>query len=205
MIKKQLLIILLTLSSSIYSQEEKLNLEKGQKYFFEEGQKALKEKNFYRAHGFFSLAQTGFCPDKEIITKSRKKTDSLKVIVRAEQKQEIIGNWKLLIPDSWAMRDPSDTIVGKMITIDSDQILFYELYDKAKKWNLAKTEKIIFSDKKSLTSDPLLIVYSNKQVWRYYIDETSGNLVAFYIGEEYEDGISELVCGNQKLQYFKLQ
>lgn len=205
MVKKQLLIILFTLSCTIYAQEERLKPEQHQKHFFEEGLKALKEQNFYRAYGFFSLAQTGFSPDKEIVSKSIKKTDSLKIIVRAEQRQEIIGNWKMLTPDSWAMRDPSDSIVGRMITIDPDQILFYELYDKAKNWNLAKTEKIIFSDKESLTSDPLLIVYSNKEVWRYYIDEASGNLIAFYIGEENENGISELFCSNQKLQYFKLQ
>jgi hypothetical protein len=33
-----------------------------------------------------------------------------------------------------------------MITINTDEILFYELYRNAKKWELAKTEKITFSE-----------------------------------------------------------
>ena len=205
MIQKQLLIMLFTLSCAIYAQGEKLSPEQRQKHFFEEGQKALKERNFNRAYNFFSVAQNGYGPNKEIVSKSIKKTDSLKVIIRADQRQKISGNWKMLTTESWAMRDPSDSIVGKMIAIDPDQILFYELYDKAKKWNLTKTEKIIFSDKENLTSDPLLIVYSNKEVWHYYIEETSGSLIATYIGEENENGISELVCGNTQLKYFKLQ
>lgn len=205
MIKKLFWVILFGFSFSLFAQQENLSAADKQKYFFEEGEKALKERNFNRAYSFFFGAQNGNTPDKEIVSKSIKKTDSLKVIIRAEQRQKIIGNWKLLTPDSWAMRDPSDSIVGKMITIDADQILFYELYDKAKKWNLAKTEKIIFSDKENLTSDPLLIVYSNKEVWRYYIDETSGSLSASYIGEENENGIAELLCVTTQLKYFKLQ
>ncbi|MBO9582712.1 MAG: hypothetical protein J7574_00990 [Flavobacterium sp.] len=134
-----------------------------------------------------------------------KKTDSLKIIKRQKHVREITGNWKMLTTESWALREPSDSVVGKMITIEPSQISFLELYPKVKKWSLVKTEKIIFSDKENLTSNPLLMVYSNKEVWQYFVDENSGNLIATYIGEENENGISELVCSNPQLKYFKLQ
>lgn len=131
-------------------------------------------------------------------------TDSLKVL-RTKLTNEILGNWKMVNDESWALREPSDSIVGKMITIEPNQILFYELYPKAKKWNLIKIENLVFTDKSRFSFDPFYIVYSNKEVWNYYIDEVSGNLIAYYIGKEYEDGIAEMVCGNPKINYFRLQ
>jgi hypothetical protein len=203
MIKKLFLVVLINFSFSLFAQQEKLSAENHQKYSFEEAQKALKNQNFYRAYGLFTLAQMG--ADVALKDKSVKKTDSLKIILREKNIHEITGNWKMITTESWAMREPSDSVVGKMITIEPNQILFYELYPKAKKWNLVQTEKLIFSDKENMTSNPLFIAYSNKEVWSYYIDKISGNLISSYIGEENENGISELVCGNKQLKYFKLQ
>jgi hypothetical protein len=42
-------------------------------------------------------------------------------------------------------------------------------------------------------------------VWDYNIDSNTGELIATYIGEKIENNYTELVCGNQKLNYFKLQ
>ncbi|MBS7256249.1 hypothetical protein [Flavobacterium branchiicola] len=204
MIKKLILLLLLSFSCALVAQEKGLNIENHPKTLFDEGKIALKNNDLDHAFVLFSLAQDSNYDD-EINDKSLKKTDSLKILLRTKLTNQIIGNWKMLHNESWAMREPSDSVVGKMITIESNQILFYELYPKAKKWNLIKTENLLFSEKPNMSFDPILIVFSNKDVWKYYIDEISGNLIAYYIGQEYETGISEMVCGNQKLQYFKLQ
>ena len=91
-----------------------------------------------------------------------------------------------------------------MITITTDEVLFYELYRHAKKWDLVKTEKITFSenpDSYSFTE----FLYSNNELWEYIINKDSGELTAFYIGEKIEDNYTQLVCGNPVLYYFKLQ
>ncbi|MBZ4037371.1 hypothetical protein K6T82_21605 [Flavobacterium sp. 17A] len=197
MLKRLILALLLTFSITVFAQEEKFN-------FFEEAQKAFKSNDLKRAHGLFSLAQK-FDSKQENVNISFRKADSLKVVLRKNLIEAITGNWKMVTPESWALREPSDSIVGKMITIEKNEILFYELYPKAKKWNLVRTEHLVFSEKINMSTDPLLIVYSNREVWEYYVDEISGNLIAYYVGEENEETISELACGNPKVAYFKLQ
>jgi len=199
MLKRLILALLLTFSVTLFAQEEKFN-------FFEEAQKAFKNNDLKRAHGLFSLAQK-FDSKQENVSISFKKADSLKVVLRKNLIEAITGNWKMVTPESWALREPSDSIVGKMITIEKNEILFYELYPKAKKWNLVRTEHLVFSEKINMSTDPLLIVYANKDVWEYYVDEISGNLIAYYVGQENEneETISELVCGNPKVTYYKLQ
>ncbi|MFH6934327.1 hypothetical protein [Flavobacterium sp. FlaQc-30] len=207
MLKKLVLTLLLTFSLNLFAQEEKeeiFDIDSRQKEVFLNAETALKDQELNRAYAFFSLAQN-FGSNKEIKDLSLKKSDSLKVILRTNLTKEITGNWKLITAESWAMREPSDSVVAKMITINPDQILFYELYPKTKKWSLIKTEKLVFTDKPNMSSDPLYISYSNKDVWSYYIDKTSGGLIAYFIGQEHNTGISEIICGNTKIEYFKLQ
>lgn len=91
-----------------------------------------------------------------------------------------------------------------MITINTKELLFFELYRNSKKWKLVKTEKICFSenpDSYSFTE----FLYSNNEVWEYTINKDSGELIAFYIGEKTEDNYTQLVCGNPVFYYFKLE
>ena len=91
-----------------------------------------------------------------------------------------------------------------MITIDPENILFFDLYRNSKQWELVQTEKIEFSENPESYSFTN-ILYANNQVWDYNIHNDTGELTAFYIGEKIEDNYTDLVCGNQKLIYFKLQ
>lgn len=142
-------------------------------------------------------------PKAEIAAIAIQKADSLKSILRKNKINKLIGNWKWIPKDgNWALRD--DGLVGKMITINEDEILFFELYRTSKKWKLVKNEKVKFSenpDSYSFTE----ILHSNNEVWDYNIDANTEELTAYYIGEKIEDNYTELVCGNQKLFYFKLQ
>ena len=92
-----------------------------------------------------------------------------------------------------------------MIKITADEIQFFELYRKSKKWELVKTEKIKFSENPESYNFTELL-YDNNKVWDYSIDNESGELKAYYIGEKMENGYySEMVCGNPVLYYIKLQ
>ncbi|HEY4618221.1 MAG TPA: hypothetical protein VIH09_08510 [Flavobacterium sp.] len=91
-----------------------------------------------------------------------------------------------------------------MITINSDEILFYELYRNSKKWELIKSEKNNFSENPESYSFTDFL-YSNNQVWNYTIDKNTSELKAYYLGDKTEEGYSEMVCVIPILYYFKLQ
>jgi hypothetical protein len=205
MIKKILLLFSFSQCFGLFAQENNFTAKERQQYFFDNAKTAMKNGELTRAIYLFSTSKRN-TNDKKIIEVCTQKIDSLKLIVRANLTNEIVGNWRMFETRAeWAMREPTDSLVGKMITINPTQILFYQLFDKAKKWTLVKTEKLSFSDKSSMLEDPLLIPYDNKQVWSYWIDSQTGFLRAMYIGEENEEGIGEMVCGNLEYKYYKLE
>jgi hypothetical protein len=135
---------------------------------------------------------------------SVKRADSLKIILRKNLITELAGNWKMFddIP-SWVMRE--DSIVGKMIKIDSSEIQFFELIRNAKNWKLTKTEKILYSDTLSSESSYSDLIYSNNEIWNYHINEETGYLDLTYTGDKTESGRTEIICGITTKTYFKLQ
>jgi hypothetical protein len=135
---------------------------------------------------------------------SVKKADSLKIILRKNLITELTGNWKMFddVP-SWVMRE--DSIVGKMIQINSSEIQFYELMKNAKSWKLIRPEKILYSDSLSGDSSYSELIYSNNEIWQYSIDEKTGYLNLTYTGDKTETGRTEIICGTVRKTYFKLQ
>lgn len=172
-----------------------------QQILFEQGQNLVKNKNYPLAIKKFTSVHS-VIPTSEIAQIATQKSDSLKSILRKDKINDLVGSWKWISKDpSWAM--PGDNLVAKMITITTTEILFYELYRNAKKWDLVKTEKIIFSDNpESYFFTELL--YANNEIWEYTIKD-SGELTAFYIGEKLENYYTQLVCGNPVFYYYKLQ
>jgi hypothetical protein len=197
---KKYLFTFLLLSIHIWAQD---NTRNGyQKENFESAKKTFENGNYLVAARLFSLVYT-INPKSEIAQIAIKKADSIKSIFRKNKIDKLIGNWKWISKDgNWAIRE--DNLVGKMITINPNEILFFELYRNSKKWKLVKKEIVQFSEKPELYSFTEL-VYSNKEIWDYSIDDNSGELKTYYIGEETEEGFSEMVCGNQVFYYFKLQ
>lgn len=142
-------------------------------------------------------------PKAKIAEIAIKKADSLKSILRQNKINKLIGNWKWIPKDgNWALRE--DNLVGKMIKISTDEIQFFELYQNSKEWKLVQIEKKKFSENPESYSFTE-ILYTNNEIWDYNIDANTGELIAYYVGEKIEDNYTELVCGNQKLFYFKLQ
>nr|WP_294928392.1 hypothetical protein [uncultured Flavobacterium sp.] len=181
-----------------------------QKERFNLGQSFLKENQNEKAIQLFFFTHH-IIPDNELGQIAYKKYDSLKPIVRENLLSNISGNWKKINPPGNGIIPDENSPVGEMITINSNEILFFELYKKSKEWCLVKTEPLIFCHKAEET--PYIsympffteLVFKDKSVWQYYVDETSGFLKAYEIGSETENGVAEIVCGNTKLEYYKLQ
>ena len=198
--KKYLSNLLLFMSIQIWSQDAIRN--QYQKENFESAKNTLENGNHTVAIREFSLVYD-MNAKSEIAQIAIKKADSLKSIIRNNKINRLLGDWKWVSKEgNWAIRE--DGLGGKMITINVDEILFFELYRNSKKWELVKTEKIKFSENPESYSFTEFL-YSNKEIWDYSVDENSGELKAYYIGEKTEEGFSELVCGNPVFYYFKLQ
>nr|WP_315231283.1 hypothetical protein [uncultured Flavobacterium sp.] len=195
--KKYLSNLLLFMSIQIWSQDAIRN--QYQKENFESAKNTLENGNHTVAIREFLLVYDMNAKSEIAI----KKADSLKSIIRNNKINRLLGDWKWVSKEgNWAIRE--DGLSGKMITINVDEILFFELYRNSKKWELVKTEKIKFSENPESYSFTEFL-YSNKEIWDYSVDENSGELKAYYIGEKTEEGFSELVCGNPVFYYFKLQ
>lgn len=198
--KKYLSNLLLFMSIQIWSQDAIRN--QYQKENFESAKNTLENGNHTVAIREFLLVYD-MNAKSEIAQIAIKKADSLKSIIRNNKINRLLGDWKWVSKEgNWAIRE--DGLSGKMITINVDEILFFELYRNSKKWELVKTEKIKFSENPESYSFTEFL-YSNKEIWDYSVDENSGELKAYYIGEKTEEGFSELVCGNPVFYYFKLQ
>jgi hypothetical protein len=198
--KKYLFNLLLLMSIQIWPQDTIRN--QYQKENFESAKNTLENGDYIVAIREFSLVYN-MNAKSEIAQIAIKKADSLKSIFRKNKVNSLIGNWKWISKDgNWAIRE--DGLVGKMITFNTNEILFFEMYRNSKKWELVKTEKIKFSENPESYSFTEFL-YANKEIWDYNIDENSGELKAYYIGDKTEEGFSEMVCGNPVLYYFKLQ
>lgn len=187
---------------------QNMSKEEFQKNRFDLGISFLMKDENEKAAQLFHFAHH-IIPNNELGHIAFKKYDSLKPIIREKLKKSIIGNWKKIHKEpNWII--PENDLVGEMITITPEEILFYELYKNAKEWCLTKTEPIIFCKKAEEGSELYDVsftefIFKNKEVWQYYIDEKSGLLKTFLFGYESENSLSQIVCGGISYEYFKLE
>lgn len=198
--KRYLLILLIIFAKKATAQDS--DRSDYQRQLFELAISTCKSGDYLEAIRTFSISNT-INPKAKIAEFALKKADSLKFILRQNKINELIGKWKWIPKEgNWAIRE--DNLVGKMIHITVEEIQFFELYKNAKEWKLVQTDKNRFSENPESYSFTEFL-NSNNEVWDYNIDSNTGELIATYIGEKIENNYTELVCGNQKLNYFKLQ
>ncbi len=204
---KKLILLLFLICSQLFGQN--MSKEEFQKDRFNLGMSFLTKGENERAIKLFNHAQH-IIPDNKLGQIAFKKCDSLKPIIRKKLKQDIIGNWKKIHKGSnWGIPDENG-IIGEMITINENEILFFELYKNAKEWCLVKTEPIVFCKKAEEGSEIYdvtftEITFKNKEVWQFYIEEKSGLLKTFLFGHESDDTLSQIICGGISEEYFKLE
>ncbi|MNQ41734.1 hypothetical protein D3C85_554210 [compost metagenome] len=202
LIRIKIFVVVFLLSISVFSQNNN-DTEVLQTKEFNSANEYL--KNSYLETAMNSFYYANRLNSKTLIGSiSAKRADSLKIILRKNLITELAGNWKMFddVP-SWVMRE--DSIVGKMIQINGNEIQFYELIKKATHWKLIKTEKILYSDSLSSDSSYSELIYSNNEIWQYSIDEKTGYLNLTYTGDKTETGRTEIICGTVTKTYFKLQ
>jgi hypothetical protein len=85
--------------------------------------------------------------------------------LRKDKINSLTGNWKWISKEANGYRD--DGLVGKMITSPLMKFSF-ELYRHSKKWELVKTERLLFLKTRFLF---FYILYSNNEVWEYTINK----------------------------------
>lgn len=163
----------------------------------------LKDSNLNGAMNLFYNANR-LNPKTQIGALSLKKADSIKIILRKNLINELTGNWRMIdaVP-TWVIRE--DSIVGQMLKINTSEIQFFELIRSAKNWKLAKIEKILYSDEFSESSSYTDLIYSNNEIWHYWLDEKTGYLNLTNTGKKTEKGRTDIACGTLKRTYFKLQ
>lgn len=189
---------------------QNMSKEEFQKNRFDLGISFLMKGENEKAVKLFHFAHH-VIPNNELGNIAFQKYDSLKPIIREKLKNDLIGNWKKIHKGpNWGI--PENDLVGEMITINSEEILFYELYKKAKEWCLVRTEPIVFCKKVEIEKQYIdydasftEFSYKNKEVWQYYTDKNSGLLKTYLIGYESKDGVSEIICGGTSYEYFKLE
>lgn len=200
LIKPYLVILLITVFQNLLAQDN--DRSEYQKQLYKLAIQTSESGDYLEAIRTFNTS-TNINPKAEIAMLALKKADSLKLILRENKINKVIGKWKWIPKEgNWAIRE--DNLVGKMIHITAEEIHFFELYKNSREWKLVQTEKNRFSENPESYSFTEFL-NSNNEVWDYNIDPKSGQLITYYIGEKIEDNYTELVCGNQKLIYFKLQ
>ena len=156
--RPEIIFIVLLLSIQSWSQNNN-QVEDLQIKDFNRAKDFLKDSNLNGAMHLFYYANR-FNPKTQIGTLSLKKADSIKIILRKNLINELVGNWKMIndVP-SWVMRE-EDSIVGQMIKINTNEIQFFELIRNAKSWKLTKTEKTLYSNEFSESSSYADLIYT---------------------------------------------
>lgn len=207
--KKQLILFCLI---GFQMMGQNLSKEEFQKNRFDLGISFLLKGKEEKAIQLFHFAHH-IIPNNELGCIAFNKYDSLKPIIREKLRRNIIGNWKKIDEGpSWVTPDENG-IVGEMITVTENEILFFELYKKAKEWRLVRTEPIVFCklveiEKQYIEYEATFreFVYKNKEMWQYNINDETGILEVHHIGYEKDDFIQEIICGGlPTFHYFKIE
>lgn len=205
---KKLILLLIICFQMMGQNRSKEELQKNR---FDLGQSFLKQGKNVKAIQLFHFAHH-IIPNNELGRIAFKKYDSLKPTIREKLRKDLIGNWKKIYDGpSWVTPDENG-LIGEMISVNKNEILFFELYKNTKEWCLVRTEPINFCKKteieKQYTSFDATFTeftYKNNEVWQYYRDENSGLLKTYNVGYELENGVSEIICGGTSSEYFKLE
>lgn len=171
---------------------------------YQEAMAALKNKEyesacneFYFVHGY---------KKNELSRIALKKADSLLPFAQKNIRKKIIGKWMLKESGSnWGFEKVKDNGIQKFLFIDEDQFSFYDLDIKTNKMTLTKVEKSVFTKIRDYRNLAFDFVFSDKTLWKFYFIEEKQILKQFMIGEETENGRSEIVCGNSEYNYTRMK
>ena len=128
--------------------------------------------------------------------------DSIKEIERKKLKKEILGIWEYkkekcsdCIPWKNKRKEPK-----KFIKITKQKIVFY--LDKISNENIIRIEKIKFTEQFDPFSNLKNLVFLDKTIWNFEVDNSNNYLRISNSGKETKNGRSRIVSGISK-EYYK--
>ncbi|TDE28510.1 hypothetical protein E0I61_11525 [Flavobacterium ranwuense] len=200
--KKYFSILFIFIFCRTWSQENKS--PEYQQKMFEKANEYLKNSEYSSAAGLFRYVNE-LNPNNDLGKISLTKSDSLRPISRQRLKESLVGKWKLSRTGSnWGMENTKDTIIVKILIIDENKFCFYEQDLKSSKMKLINCENIQFSKSANERFYSYDFAFSDNQIWSFSVNSKNGELRQMYIGDQNENGIREMVCGNPELIYTKL-
>jgi hypothetical protein len=204
--KKPLIFLVLLFSCTIIAQNDpKVAFQKTR---YELAVSCYKKADFVKALDLFSIASK-IKPENELGKESVKKVDSLKIMLRKNIMDKVIGTWKMTGDKPlWSVDAATDTnskMVEELVEIDQKQILFYELDIKTKAKKLIKSEDLVYYNKDE--SDALFsaIILSDGTIWNCSLNENSDILHVINIAKQTENGVEKINADNLERFYSKVK
>lgn len=203
--KKKLIIIVLLVTSHVFSQNDsKSAFQKGK---YELAISYYKKADFVKAIDLFYIASK-LKPENEIGKESIKKVDSLREILRKNITSQAIGTWKKAGDQPiWASNTAaieSKAEFEEIIEISENEIIFYQVNKKTKEKKLLKTENLVYNDKNGSASLFSEIILADGTIWNCSINEKGNILHVVNVAIEKEDGIEKITANNLERYYVKI-
>jgi hypothetical protein len=204
--KKPLIFLVLLFSCTIIAQND--SKVAFQKTRYELAVSCYKKADFVKALDLFSIASK-IKPENELGKESVKKVDSLKIMLRKNIMDKVIGIWKMTGDKPlWAVNAASEAnskTVDELVEINQKQILFYELDIKTKAKKFIKAEDLVYYNKDE--SDALFsaIILSDGTIWDCSLNENSDILHVINIAKQTENGVEKINADNLEKFYSKVK
>lgn len=203
--KKKLIIIVLLITSHVFSQNDsKSAFQKGK---YELAISYYKKADFVKAIDLFYVASK-LKPENEIGKESIKKVDSLREILRKNIISQVIGTWKKAGDQPiWASTNAaiaSQSGVEEIIEISENEIVFYEVDKKTNQKKLIKTENLVYNDNNGGASLFSEIILSDGTIWNCTINDKSNVLHVVNVAVQKENGIEKITTNNLERFYVKI-
>jgi hypothetical protein len=203
--KNYLTIAFLLLTISIFAQNDAK--AKFQKNKYELAVSYYKKSDFKNALDLFSVASK-IIPENELGQESGKKVDSLKVLLRKDLMNKVIGTWKMTGDKPvWAVKTAKDSqnkLVEEFIEVTNSQIVFYEKDKKTLVKKVIKTENLVYYNKDKSDSLFSAIILSDGTIWRCTVDENASVLHVINIAKQTEKGVEKIESENLERFYMKV-
>lgn len=204
--KKPLIFLVLLFSCKIIAQNDpKVAFQKTR---YELAVSCYKKADFVKALDLFSIASK-IKPENELGKESVKKIDSLKIMLRKNIMDKVIGTWKMNGDKPlWsvdAASNASAKTIEELVEINEKQILFYEIDTKTKVKKLIKNEDLKYYNKDE--SDALFsaIILSDGTIWNCSLNEAADVLHVINIAKQTENGVEKINADNLERFYSKVK
>ncbi|MFB3390099.1 hypothetical protein [Flavobacterium sp. LAR06] len=128
-------------------------------------------------------------PDNVIGIESIKKIDTLRKILRKKIMDKVVGTWELCGDKPlWSVDSSDNSLLTKLVEINQEQILFYELDPQTKVKKLFKTEKLVYYNEDQSDNFFSAIILSDGTIWECLLNEDQSILQVINIAKKNRKG-----------------